>query len=61
VHRGLTTGGDSAAASLAVERAVQWIEEQALPNVPPDFKDSFLSRNQAHRAVLTGVGRSLRR
>ena len=61
VHRGLAATGDSAAAARAVERAVQWIEEQALPNVPPDFRDSFLNRNQAHRAVLTGVGRSVRR
>lgn len=61
VHRGLATAGDAAVVSLAVERAVRWIEEQALPNVPPEFKDSFLSRNPAHRAVLTRVGRSLRR
>jgi hypothetical protein len=58
IHRGLVAGGDSVAAALALERAVRWIEEQAHPNAPADFKDSLLGRNPAHRAVLTGGGRS---
>jgi tetratricopeptide (TPR) repeat protein len=61
IHHGLVTAGDKPAATLAVERAVQWIESQALPNVPAEFKDSFLNRNPAHRAVLTGMTRVQRR
>jgi hypothetical protein len=61
IHRGLVVSGDKSAASLVVERAVQWIESQALPNVPADFKDSFLTRNPAHRAVLAGMARVQRR
>jgi hypothetical protein len=60
-HRGLAVAGDNRAATLAAERAVHWIDVQALPNVPAEFKDSFLNRNAAHRALLTGVGRSVRR
>jgi DNA-binding SARP family transcriptional activator len=61
IHGGLAAAGNSTAATQAADRAVRWIEEQALPNVPVDFRDSFLSRNPANRAVLTRVGRSPRR
>jgi tetratricopeptide (TPR) repeat protein len=60
VHRGLLAAGDSTAAATAVERALRWIEAEALPNVPAEFKDSFLNRNPAHRAILTGIARGAR-
>ena len=36
----------------ALQRAKNWIMQTALPNVPDEFKDSFLNRNPINRAVL---------
>jgi DNA-binding SARP family transcriptional activator len=52
--------GDDAAARDALERGIDWIERTALPNVPEEFKDSFLSRNPINRAMLTTASRRLR-
>lgn len=49
--------GDRAAATTALARAVDWINGVALPNVPDEFKDSFLSRNAVNRAILTAASR----
>jgi tetratricopeptide (TPR) repeat protein len=44
----------------ALRRGVDWIHLIALPNVPPDFRDSFLNRNPVNRAILTTASRRLR-
>jgi hypothetical protein len=57
----LAAAGDSVAAQAALERARSWIHDVALPNVPDEFKDSFLQRNPVNRAVLTAPGRRVLR
>lgn len=47
--------GDEARAALA--QAVAWINNQALTNVPAEFRDGFLNRNPVNRAILTAAGR----
>jgi len=56
-HRGLDLAGESDEALLALKRAVEWIEQSALPNVPDEFCDSFLNRNPVNRAVITLASR----
>ena len=51
------SAGDAVAAIRALQRAVDWIEQSALPHVPDEFKDSFLNRNPVSRAVLTTATR----
>jgi hypothetical protein len=46
-----------AAATAALAQAVDWINTTALPNVPDEFKDSFLNRNPVNRAILTAASR----
>jgi tetratricopeptide (TPR) repeat protein len=53
--------GDTKAAVEALRRAVDWIERSALPNVPDEFKDSFLSFNPVNRSILTTASRRLRK
>jgi len=43
----------------ALRRGVDWIQQIALPNVPTEFRDSFLNRNPVNRAVLSTAGRRL--
>jgi hypothetical protein len=57
IHRGLAAAGATAAAARLLERAAEWVEQAAAPNVPDEFKDSFRSRNPVHRAIVTGFGR----
>lgn len=57
VHRGFEAGGAAVPALRALERAVEWIEQSALPNVPDEFVDSFLNRNPVNRAILTTASR----
>jgi tetratricopeptide (TPR) repeat protein len=52
-------GGDAAAADAALRRGVHWINEVALPNVPAEFRDSFLNRNLTNRALVTAASRRL--
>jgi DNA-binding SARP family transcriptional activator len=52
--------GDEQAALDALRTAVDWINERALPQVPDEFKDSFLNRNPVNRAILTTATRRLR-
>jgi tetratricopeptide (TPR) repeat protein len=47
--------GDEQAFESALRRATDWIHQTALPQVPAEFKDSFLHRNPINRAVLTAV------
>ena len=51
--------GDSARALLALAQGTDWIRRVALPNVPEEFRDSFLSRNPANRALLAAADRRL--
>jgi DNA-binding SARP family transcriptional activator/tetratricopeptide (TPR) repeat protein len=44
----------------SLRSGVAWIEQDALPNVPPEFRDSFVYRNAANRALLTAASRRLR-
>jgi hypothetical protein len=57
IHRGLSAANNMAGANEALERGVQWIESAALPNVPSEFRDSFLHRNPINRALLTAGNR----
>jgi hypothetical protein len=52
-----TAVDDPEGAKDALQRAVDWIEHAALPNVPDEFRDSFLSRNPVNRAILTTASR----
>lgn len=52
--------GESAAAARALQRAVEWIEQSALPHVPDEYCDSFLNRNPVNRAILTTASRRKR-
>ena len=56
----LDAAGAEQDALACLRLAVAWIEQQALPNVPEEFRDSFLNRNPINRAVLTAAGRRLR-
>ena len=53
--------GDSAQALLALAQGTDWVRRVALPNVPDEFRDSFLSRNPANRALLAAADRRLAR
>jgi len=44
--------GASDEAMMALAHATRWIHKVALPNVPEAFRDSFLQRNPANRALL---------
>jgi hypothetical protein len=58
-HQVFTAAGDGPAAVEALGRGVAWIQRTALPNVPDEFKDSFLSRNPVNRSILTTASRRL--
>ncbi len=49
--------GDATASRRALEHARDWIHGAALPNVPEEFRDSFLTRNATNRAILTALTR----
>jgi hypothetical protein len=49
------------AALAALRSAVAWINDNALPEVPPEFQDGFLNRNAINRSILTTAGRRLHR
>lgn len=48
--------GDAAAAAAALDDAMVWLRQQALPHVPAPFVDSFLRRNPVNQALLTLAG-----
>jgi DNA-binding SARP family transcriptional activator/tetratricopeptide (TPR) repeat protein len=48
---------EPASAMQALTRAYDWIQQAALPNVPDEYRDSFLNRNPVNRAIITTVGR----
>ena len=51
--------GESAQALMALAQGTQWVRQHALPNVPEAFRDSFLQRNAANRALLAAADRRL--
>ena len=51
--------GDGAQALLALAQGSDWVRRVALPNVPDEFRDSFLVRNPANRALLAAADRRL--
>jgi tetratricopeptide (TPR) repeat protein len=53
--------GDGDHSLLALARGAQWVRRVALPNVPEEFRDSFLSRNPVNRALLAAADRRTRR
>ncbi len=59
LHRAFEQAGDRPAALDTLARAVQWIRDTALPNVPDEFRDGFLHRNPVNRAVLAAASRLL--
>ena len=50
--------GDGDHSLLALARGAQWVRRVALPNVPEEFRDSFLQRNPVNRALLAAADRS---
>jgi hypothetical protein len=49
--------GEGDQALIALGRAAQWVRQVALPNVPPEYRDSFLQRNATNRALLAAADR----
>lgn len=57
-HRALLAAGDIDGARHALDRAVGWIRDVALPNVPVEFQDGFLHRQPINMAVAAARARS---
>ncbi len=53
----LREAGDEEGASRALRVAMHWIHTVALPNVPPEFRSSFLERNPVNRALALAAQR----
>ncbi len=53
--------GDGDDSLLALARGAQWVRRVALPSVPQEFRDSFLTRNPVNRALLAAADRRLAR
>lgn len=49
--------GEPEPAAEALKHAFDWMHRTALPNVPDEFRDSFLNRNPVNRAIRTTIGR----
>ena len=49
--------GDGDHSLLALAHGAQWVRRVALPNVPEEFRDSFLLRNPVNRALLAAADR----
>lgn len=52
---------DGDEALMALAHGAKWVRRVALPNVPEDFRDSFLHRNPANRALLAAADARLAR
>jgi tetratricopeptide (TPR) repeat protein len=53
--------GDGDQALMALAHGAQWVRRVALPNVPEEFRDSFMQRNPTNRALLAAADRRLAR
>ena len=51
--------GDGDQALMALAQGAQWVRRVALPNVPEEFRESFLQRNPTNRALLAAADRRL--
>jgi len=51
--------GDGDESLMALARGAQWVRRVALPQVPEEFRDSFLQRNPSNRALLAAADRRL--
>jgi DNA-binding SARP family transcriptional activator len=51
--------GDGDQALMALAHGAQWVRRVALPQVPEDFRESFLQRNPSNRALLAAADRRL--
>lgn len=51
--------GDGDDALMALARGAAWVRRIALPQVPDEFRDSFLQRNPSNRALLAAADRRL--
>ncbi|MFI4931329.1 MAG: hypothetical protein ACHP83_13890 [Burkholderiales bacterium] len=49
--------GDGDHSLLALARGAQWVRRVALPNVPDEFRESFLTRNPVNRVLLAAADR----
>ncbi len=49
--------GDGDEALMALARGAQWVRRVALPQVPEEYRNSFLQRNAANRALLAAADR----
>jgi tetratricopeptide (TPR) repeat protein len=56
-HQALAAAGAADEARAALDQAVAWIDA-TLPNVPEEYRDSFLNRNPVNRAILTTASRN---
>lgn len=59
LHRAFEAAGDLPAASAALGAGRDWIVQTALPNVPAEFRESFMQRNPLHRELLAAANRLL--
>jgi hypothetical protein len=53
--------GDIDQALMCLAQGATWVRRTALPQVPEAFRDSFLQRNPANRALLAAADRRLLR
>jgi len=51
--------GDGDQSLMALARGAQWVRRVALPQVPDEYRDSFLLRNPTNRALLAAADRRL--
>lgn len=57
IHRGFAAARNPDGAAEALARGIHWVEVLARPNVPAEFRESFLHRNPIHRTLLTAAKR----
>ena len=53
----LAEAGQAGAAQQALREGVAWLQQQALPHVPPQFVESFMHRHPVHRRLLAAASR----
>ena len=53
--------GDGDHALMALAQGAQWVRRVALPQVPDEYRDSFLHRNPINQALLAAADRRLAR
>ena len=58
LHRVLAEAGDAAGAREVLLQAGEWLHHTARRFVPPEFRDSFLSRNAVNRELLLLAARA---